>query len=342
MSTSTDSFDGGDDPTMEVITKKRLHLFSGRANRPLASEIAGSLGVPLGNANLVNFANGELKCKFGESLRGGDVFIVQSHSSFDGGSLNDAIMEQLIMIDAARRASAKRITAVVPFYGYGRQDRKSAGREPITARLLADMLRAAGAERLVSIDLHSGQIQGFFDGPVDHLTSVPVLVNRLRDLVPDGCVIVSPDAGRVKVAERYAGRLGADIASVYKKRSVDVANEAEALGIMGDVEGRVCVIVDDMIDTAGTICSATEQLLDSGALDVMAACTHGVFSGPAIDRLKNSALSRVIVTNTLPIPSEKKFDRLEVLSVAPIFARTLRAVYTDSSVSEIFDGENQS
>jgi ribose-phosphate pyrophosphokinase len=330
-----------DAKNLEVVTKKRMHIFSGRCNEPLAAEIAADLGVPLGQANLVDFANGELKCKFDDSLRGGDVFIIQTHSGFDGGSVNDAIMEQLIMIDAARRASAKRITAVIPFYGYARQDRKSAGREPITARLLADMFAAAGAERLVSIDLHSGQIQGFFDGPVDHLTSLPVLVNHLKHELPRGSVMVSPDTGRVKVAERYAKRLDADVASIYKKRSVSVANEVEALGVMGDVAGRVCVIVDDMIDTAGTLCSAAEQLIANGAVEVMAACTHGVFSGPAIDRMKNSLLSRVIVTNTLPITADKQFDKLEVLSAAPIFADALRAIYNDMSVSEIFDGENQ-
>ena len=326
---------------METVTKKRLHLFTGRANPALATEIADTLGVPLGEANLVDFANGEIKCTFDDSLRGGDVFIVQSHASFDRGSVNDAIMEQLIMIDAARRASAKRITAVIPFYGYARQDRKAAGREPITARLLADMFHAAGAERLVSIDLHSGQIQGFFDGPVDHLTSVPVLVNHLKTVIPAGSVIVSPDTGRVKVAERYAKRLDADVAAIYKKRSMSVANQVEALGVMGEVSGRVCVIVDDMIDTAGTLCSAADQLIENGASEVLAACTHGVFSGPAVDRMKNSSLSRVIITNTLPVPPEKEFDKLEVLSAAPVFAAALRAVYADSSVSEIFDGENQ-
>ena len=327
---------------MELVTKKRLHLFTGRTNEPLAAEIAAEMGVELGEANLVDFANGEIKCQFRDSLRGGDVFIIQSHASFEGRSVNDSIMEQLIMIDAARRASAKRITAVIPFYGYARQDRKAAGREPITAKLLAQLFKGAGAERLVSIDLHSGQIQGFFDGPVDHLTAMPVLIEHLRQVVPSDSVIVSPDSGRVKVAERYAKHLDADVASIYKKRSRNTVNEVEALGIMGEVDGRTCVIVDDMIDTAGTLCSAAEILTANGASDVMAATTHGVFSGPAIDRMKNSTMSKVIITNTVPIPSEKQFDKLEVLSVAPVFGDALDAVFADSSVSEIFNGENQS
>ena len=327
---------------MELVTKKRLHLFSGRANPQLAEEIAEQLGVELGDPGLIDFANGEIKCRFQESVRGGDVFIIQSHAAAEGMTVNDAIMEQLIMIDAARRASAKRITAVAPFYGYARQDRKAAGREPITARLLADLMYNAGAERLVSIDLHSGQIQGFFDGPVDHLTAAPVLIEYLRNAVPKGSIIVSPDTGRVKVAERYAKRLDCEVASIYKRRSLQVANEVEALGVMGDVAGRTCVIIDDMIDTAGTICAAVDTLLEAGATEVLAATTHAVFSGPAVDRLKNSHLSRVIVTNTVPLPTEKQFDKLHVLSGAGVFADALESVFEDTSVSEIFDGENHS
>jgi len=326
---------------MELVTKKRLHLFTGRTNEPLAAEIAESIGVELGEANLVDFANGEIRCQFRDSLRGGDVFIIQSHAESGGRSINDSIMEQLIMIDAAFRASAKRITAVIPFYGYSRQDRKAAGRQPITAKLLAKLFHGAGAERLVSVDLHSGQIQGFFDGPVDHLTAMPVLIDHLRTVIPRDAVIVSPDSGRVKVAERYAKHLDADVASIYKKRSRDRLNEVEALGIMGDVDGKVCVIVDDMIDTAGTLCSAAEQLTANGAIEVLAATTHGIFSGPAVDRLKNSTMSKVIITNTVPVPSEKQFDKLEILSIAPVLADALDAVFADSSVSEIFNGENQ-
>ncbi len=325
---------------MELVTKKRLHLFSGRANPRLATEIADHLGVTLGDPGLIDFANGEIKCRFQESVRGGDVFIIQSHAATEDMSVNDAIMEHLIMIDAARRASAKRITAVAPFYGYARQDRKAAGREPITARLLADLMFSAGAERLVSIDLHSGQIQGFFNGPVDHLTAAPVIIDYLANTVPKGSVIVSPDTGRVKVAERYAKRLDMEVASIYKRRSLETANEVEALGVMGDVEGRVCVIIDDMIDTAGTICSAVDTLLEAGATEVIAATTHAVLSGPAVDRLKNAALSKVVVTNTVPLPADKQFDNLQVLSVAGVFADALESVFEDTSVSEIFDGEN--
>lgn len=325
---------------MEVVTTKRLHLFSGRHNYELAELIGNNLGVPVTEAALSQFASGETHCKFSESVRGSDVFIVQSHGELDGRSVNDAIMEHMIMVDAARRASAKRITAVMPFYGYGRQDRKAEGREPITARLVADLFKAAGTDRLVSVDLHSGQIQGFFNGPVDHLTAMPVLVDRLRQYGND-LVVVSPDAGRVKVAERYAQQLHADLAIVHKRRLKGVKNVAEAKDIVGSVEGRTCVIIDDMIDTAGTICQAAELLMERGAASVTAAATHGVFSGPAVDRLKNSRLEKVIITDTLPTPSDKQFDKLEVLTVSTVIADAIRAVFEDTSVSQIFDGQNQ-
>jgi ribose-phosphate pyrophosphokinase len=298
------------------------------------------LGVEVTEAHLSQFASGETHCRFAESVRGSDVFIIQSHGELDGRSINDAIMEQLIMVDAARRASAKRITAVMPFYGYGRQDRKAEGREPITARLVADLFSVAGASRLVSIDLHSGQIQGFFNGPVDHLTAMPVLVEHLTHLGGD-LVVVSPDAGRVKVAERYAQQLHADLAIVHKRRVNGLKNTVEAKDVVGEVADRTCVLIDDMIDTAGTICQAAELLMERGAKTVTAAATHGVFSGPAVDRLKNSVLERVIVTDTLPLGSDKHFDKLEVLSVAPLIADAIRAVFEDSSVSRIFDGHNQ-
>ncbi len=326
---------------MEVVTTKTLHIFAGRHNRELTEAIAGFLGVQVTEAHLSQFANSETHCRFAESVRGSDVFIVQSHGALDGRSVNDAIFEHLIMVDAARRASAKRITAVMPFYGYGRQDRKSEGREPITARLIADLFAAAGASRLVSIDLHSGQIQGFFNGPVDHLTAMPVLVNHLRSY-GDNLVVVSPDAGRVKVAERYAQQLHADLAIVHKRRLKGLKNAVEAKDVVGEVEGRDCVLIDDMIDTAGTICSAAELLVERGARSVSAAATHGVFSGPAVDRLKNSVLDKVIVTDTLPMPSDKQFDKLIVLSVAPLIADAIRAVFEDTSVSRIFDGHNHS
>lgn len=322
---------------MEAVPKKRLELYSGRAHPGLASDIAAHLGVELGHANIVDFANGELRPRFGESVRGADVFIVQTHAA----PVHDSIMEQLIMIDAAKRASAKRITAVCPFYGYARQDRKAEGREPITAKLLADMLTVAGADRMVSVDLHSGQIQGFFDVPVDHLTAMPVLVEELRATCGSDVVIVAPDAGRVKVAERFSQHLDADLAIVHKRRPKGSANRVEALHVVGDVTGRRCVLVDDMIDTAGTMVAAAEQLVAHGATEVWAMATHGVLSDPAIDRLKNSAINRVFITDTLPLAPDRHVDKIEVLSVAGVIAHALDAVFGDASVSEIFGGENQ-
>jgi ribose-phosphate pyrophosphokinase len=325
---------------MELVTKKKLHLVSGRANLPLAEEIAAALGVTLGDANCTDFANGEIHCRFGESVRGMDVFIIQSHGASAHGSVNDAIMEHLQMVDAARRASAKRITAVMPFYGYGRQDRKAEGREPISAKLVANAFAAAGADRLMSVDLHSGQIQGFFDGPFDHLVAMPVLVRYLEQDVGHDLVVVSPDAGRVKVAERYANVLHADLAIVHKRRVRGEKNSVEAKEVVGNVAGRPCVLIDDMIDTGGTLVAAAEQLMEQGASQVCAAATHGVLSGPAIDRLKTSVISKVVETNTLPLPPEKQIDKLEVLSVAPVIADAIDAVFEDTSVSEIFDGAN--
>ncbi len=329
---------------MERVTTKRMALYSGRTHLALAEEIAEHLGIELGDPNLVEFSSGEYRPRFTESVRGTDVFIMQTHYGCDGRSVNDSIMEQLIMIDAAYRASAKRITAVCPFYGYARQDRKAEGREPITARLVADLFKAAGAKRMVSVDLHSGQIQGFFDGPVDHLTAIPVLEGYIRDHCEPGVVVVAPDAGRVKVAERFAQHLGdldADLAFINKRRPKGMANVAVAREVIGDVAGRHCVITDDMIDTASTIASAAEILLERGATEVWAMATHGVLSGPAVDRLKNAPIARVVITNTLPLPPEKQLDKLEVLSVAPILADALAAVFDDTSVSEIFGGENQ-
>jgi ribose-phosphate pyrophosphokinase len=325
---------------MELVTKKRFVLYSGRAHLALAEEIAEHLRVELGNPNVQDFANGEMRPRFGDSVRGCDVFIMQTHAGTSEMSINDAIMEQLIMIDAAHRASAKRITAVCPFYGYARQDRKAEGREPITARLVADLFRAAGAKRMISVDLHSGQIQGFFDGPVDHLTAIPVLEGYLREHASDP-VIVSPDAGRIKVAERMAQHLGADLAFIYKRRPKGMDNVAVARDVIGEVDGRQCILVDDMIDTASTIVSAAEILRSKGASGVWAMATHGVLSGPAIDRIKNSEIERLVITNTVPLPPEKQLPMIEVLSVAPIIAAALDAVFEDTSVSEIFGGENQ-
>lgn len=327
---------------IEVPTTKQLYVVSGRSHPELAAEIADCLGVELGEPNLSEFANGEIHCRYNESIRGADVFIIQSHTHLDELTLNDSLMEQLIMVDAAKRASAKRISVVCPYYGYARQDRKAEGREPISAKLVADLFRAAGATRLVSVDLHSGQIQGFFDGPVDHLTAAPVLLDYCRNDMPDDLVIVSPDTGRVKVAEKYANKLGADIAIVHKRHVAGQKNAVEAREVIGNVDGRPCVLLDDMIDTAGTIVSAADLLIERGASGVWALATHGLFSGPAVDRLKNSKIDKVVVTNTLPLPSEKQFDKVEVLSVAPVIADAIRAVFEDTSVSEIFDGENLS
>jgi ribose-phosphate pyrophosphokinase len=327
---------------MELVTKKKLHIVSGRANLPLAEEIVEALGVELGDANCEDFANGEIHCRFGESVRGMDVFIIQSHGASGSMSINDTLIEHLQMVDAARRASAKRITAVMPFFGYGRQDRKAEGREPITAKLVANMFAVAGANRLMSVDLHSGQIQGFFDGPFDHLVAQPVLVDHLQNNMGDDLVVVSPDAGRVKVAERYANVLHADLAIVHKRRVKGERNMVEAKEVVGNVAGRTCVLIDDMIDTGGTLVAAAEVLIEQGARQVCAAATHGVLSGPAIDRLKNSVISRVVVTNTLPLPSDKQIDKIEVLSVARIIADAIDAVFEDTSVSEIFGGANQS
>jgi ribose-phosphate pyrophosphokinase len=322
---------------MELVTKKILRLYSGRSHPVLAEEIAQHLGVPLGEANLRDFANGEIHCRFGENIRGADVFIIQSHC----GSVNEALMEQLIMIDAAKRASAKRISAVCPLYGYARQDRKAEGREPITAKLMADLMTTAGASRMLSVDLHSGQIQGFFDKPVDHLTAMPVLLDYLRRECGDDMVVVAPDAGRVKVAERYSQHLGADLAFVHKRHVKGKADAVEARGVIGEVAGRRCVIIDDRIDTGGTIVAAAEILLEHGATDVWAMATHAVLADPAIDRLKNSAIDRVVVTDTVPLPPEKQLDKIEVLSVAAIIADAIDAVFEDKSVSELFGGENQ-
>ncbi|HUQ39514.1 MAG TPA: ribose-phosphate diphosphokinase, partial [Acidimicrobiales bacterium] len=314
---------------MELVPTKRLELYSGRSHPELAEEVAKHLGVAVGQAHLRSYPNGEIHCRFDESVRGSDIFIIQTHSV----PVNDSIMEQLIMIDAAKRASAKRITAVMPYYGYSRQDRKAEGREPIAAKLVADMFAAAGADRLLSIDLHSGQIQGFFDGPVDHLFAMPVLEDYLRDSCPDGFVVVAPDAGRLKVAERLAQHVGADLASIYKKRA---QGKVEARGIMGDVKGRRCVLIDDMIDTASTIVAGADILMGEGATEVWAVATHGVLSDPAIDRLKNSSISKIVITNTLPLPSEKQIDKIEVLSIAKLLADAIDAVFEDTSVSEIF------
>jgi ribose-phosphate pyrophosphokinase len=322
---------------MDLVTKKQLELISGRAHPELAIEVAKHLGVELTEANLVDFASSEIRCRFGDSIRGADVFIIQSHAA----PVNDSIMEQLIMIDAAKRASAKRITAVCPYYGYARQDRKAEGREPITAKLVTDMLATAGADRIVAVDLHASQIQGFFDGPFDHFTAVPFLIDYVRDNLSGDMVVVAADPGRIKVAERYAQHLDAELATVYKRRTKGKVNLVEALGVMGEVEGRNCVLIDEMIDSGGTICAAVEMLKDQGAEEIWVVATHGVLSGPAIDRLKNAPITKLVLTNTLPVGSEKQFDKMEVITIAPVIADAIKAIFEDASVSELFRGENQ-
>jgi ribose-phosphate pyrophosphokinase len=328
---------------MELVTKKRLMLFAGSGNPELSQEIATNLELPLGDIKLSRFANGELYCRYGESVRGADVFLLQSYCN----PINDRIMEQLIMIDAAKRASAKRITVVAPFYGYSRQDRKAEGREPITARLVADMLTVAGADRVVTVDLHTGQIQGFFDFPVDHLTAVPLLANHIAaDLDSNHRVtVVSPDAGGGKLARRFANCLeehgiDADLAFIDKRRPKGTHNVAVAEEVVGEVSGRQCLLVDDIIDTAGTVVSAAELLTKRGADSVSIMATHALLSGPAVDRLKNGPIREVVVTNTLPISDDKHFDALRVLSIAPIVAEAIDAVFDDASVSELFKGDN--
>jgi len=323
---------------VEALGRRHLMLFSGRANRELAAEVARHLGIDCGSVDLRDFANGEIYSRFQESVRGTDAFVLQTHAA----PVNERIMEQLIMIDALKRASAKRISAVVPFYGYARQDRKGRSREPITARLVADLFQTAGANRIITMDLHSGQIQGFFDGPVDHLTALPPLAEYIRTRFgTDNLVIVAPDAGRVKTAEKFAGALHCSLAFLHKRRSRDVANQVEMREVVGEVAGMHCVIVDDMIDTAGTVVQGAEALMASGAERVTAAATHGVFSGPAIDRLKNAPIDEVVVTDTLPLPDEKRLDKIVVLSIADIIAAAIRAVFEDSSVSDIFNDQNQ-
>ena len=316
--------------------KKTLMLFSGRAHSDLAEEVAADLGVEPVPTKFMTFANGELYVRFEESVRGCDAFVVQTHPR----PVNEWIMEQLIMVDALKRASAKRITVVTPFYGYARQDKKHRGREPISARLLADLFKAAGADRLMAVDLHTAQIQGFFDGPVDHLWALPVLATHIQENYDTRrMTVVSPDAGRVRVADVWSDKLGASLAIIHKRRDPDVANVVKVHEVVGDVEGRTCLIVDDMIDTAGTITQASEALLEAGAAEVIVAATHAVLSGPAVDRLKNSQIREVVVTNTLPISDECQFDRLSVLSIAPLIARAIREVFEDGSVTSLFDGQ---
>jgi ribose-phosphate pyrophosphokinase len=321
---------------MKRTTEKNLMLFSGRAHPHLAAEIAELLETDLVPTTHRDFANSEIYVRYQESVRGCDAFVIQSHTA----PVNEWIMEQLIMVDAVKRASAKRITVVLPFYGYARQDKKHLGREPISARLMADLFKTAGANRLIAVDLHSAQIQGFFDGPVDHLAALPVLADYVaRKHGGEELTIVSPDAGRIRVAEQWSERLGnAPLAFIHKTRDITKANEAKANRVVGSVQDRTCILVDDMIDTGGTIVKAAEALMDAGAADVVIVATHAILSGPAVDRLKNCRASEVIVTNTLPVPTEHQFDKLTTLSIAPLISRAIREVFEDGSVTSLFEG----
>ena len=315
---------------------KQMMLFSGRAYPELAQQVAELIGVEMVPTRALNYANSEIYVRFEESVRGSDAFVIQSHAA----PVNEWIMEQLIMVDALKRASAKRITVVAPFYPYARQDKKHRGREPISARLIADLYRTAGANRLMSVDLHAAQIQGFFDGPVDHLWALPVLSDYIESRYDTAqMTVVSPDAGRVRLADMWTDKLGARLAIIHKRRDPNVANTVAVYEVVGEVSGRVCLLVDDMIDTAGTICQAAEALVARGARAVIAAATHPVLSGPAVGRLVASDIQEVIVTNTLPLPPERRFPTLTVLSIAPLIARAIQEVFNDGSVTSLFDGQ---
>ncbi|MFM5904274.1 MAG: ribose-phosphate diphosphokinase [Microbacteriaceae bacterium] len=318
-----------------ITGRKRLALLSGRAHQGLAQEIAEILGTELVPTTAYDFANGETFVRFEESVRGVDAFVIQAHPD----PVNHWLMEQLLMIDALKRASAKRITVVSPFFPYARQDKKHKGREPISARLVTDLYKVAGANRLMSVDLHTPQIQGFFDGPVDHLWALPMLCDHVAaKWGNEPLTVVSPDSGRVRVADIWAERLGAPLAIIHKRRDPDVPNQVTAHELVGDVNGRTCLLVDDMIDTAGTIVAAASALKKNGAARVIVATTHAIFSGPAVERLSSDAVDAVVVTNTLPIGPEKQFEKLEILSIAPLIAKAISAVFDDDSVNSLFPG----
>ncbi|MCW2726556.1 MAG: ribose-phosphate pyrophosphokinae [Frankiales bacterium] len=322
---------------LEIQSRKNLMLFTGRSYPELAEEVGREVGVAPVPTSAYEFANGEIFVRFEESVRGCDAFVLQSHAT----PINTWVMEQLLMVDALKRASAKRITVVMPFYPYARQDKKHRGREPISARLIADLFKTAGADRLMSVDLHTAQIQGFFDGPVDHLFALPLLADHVAErYAGQPLAVVAPDSGRVRVAERWTDRLGGcPLAFIHKTRDPLIPNQVVANRVVGDVEGRTCIIVDDMIDTGGTITKAAEVLFNAGAADVVVAATHGVLSGPAMDRLKNSRICEVVVTNTLPIDADHRFDKLSVLSIAPLIGRAITEVFEDGSVTSLFDGQ---
>ena len=314
--------------------QKSLALFSGSVNPEVADRIASALGTHLGNVRLEKFANGEIYARYLESVRGADVFIIQSVA---GAHVNDALMELLIMADAAKRASARTITAVITHYGYARQDRKAAAREPITAKLVANLLTTAGFTRVMTIDLHQGQIQGFFDMPVDHLTALPILADyfKSKNLDPSKLCVVSPDVGRAKAAKKLSDMLEADLAIMHKGRPGH--NKAEITALIGDVDGKTCILNDDMIDTGGSVVAAVETLKNKGAEKIYVCCTHPVFSGPGLERMANLDVEEVVVCDTIPVPAEYQTGKIKVVTVAPLFARAISNVYNNGSVSDLFD-----
>jgi ribose-phosphate pyrophosphokinase len=324
--------------SIEIQTSKRLMLFNGRSIPDLGQKIADKLDIQLGDIELKTFSNGEIYARYSENIRGSDLFLVQSLST----PVNENLMELLIMIQAARLASARRITAVMPWLGYCRQDKKSAGREPITAKLVADLLQVAGADRVLSMDLHTGQVQGFFEIPVDHMSALSIFANHFNMLghAPEEMVVVSPDVGGVKRAKKFADKLGTDLAILTKARPEH--NVAEITQVIGDVKGKIAIMVDDMIDTAGTIAEGAKALIeDEGAKEVYATATHPVLSGPAYDRLEGSPVKEVVVTDTLPLNPDKKISKIKVLSIATILADTIQSVFRDESVSRLFEGDDQ-
>ena len=319
---------------------KRLMVFAGTSSKALGAQIGSRLGIDLGEVIIQRFQDGEIYVRFEESIRGADICLVQSTST----PVNDSLMELLIMINAAKLASAHRITAVMPWYGYSRQDKKSSPREPITARLVAQLLEAAGVDRVLTMDLHAGQIQGFFQIPVDHMTATPILADHFLERqfagdFPEGLVVVSPDAGRAKLANHFAEKLGARLAVLAKQRPEH--NTAEITFLIGDVEGKAALLIDDMIDTAGTLCAGAAVVKKAGATKVLAAATHGIFSGKAFDRLEESVIEEIVVTDTIPVPEGSAGGKIQILSVDRILSDTIHNVFCDESVSEIFAGENQ-
>ena len=309
-------------------------VFTGRANPELSKEITNYLGTELGKVKISTFRNGEIYAKYLESVRGSDAFVIQSLCE----PVNDNLMELLIMVDALKRASAARISAVIPYYAYARQDKKTEPREPISAKLIADLLIVAGVDRVLTMDLHAGQIQGFFDVPVDHLTALPILAHYFKERDAGDLIVVSPDVGRVKIAKRCADRIGVSIAVLHKSRLAH--NVTEITQLVGDVKGKCALIIDDMIDTGGTIVYGAEALLKNGAKEVYVCATHPIFSGSAVEKLRKSPIKEVVVTNTVPVPSEKRFEKLKVLSIASLFGQVILNVHEDESVSEIFQGDN--